>query len=102
MKLRLIACAALIAASPLVSTFAAEPSIGADNNKESTAVKDGAANNTHGAGYSSTMPMTGNASTTGMAPVGSGKVPGDNSTVAGDAAGTAVARSGAGGADGNK
>jgi len=95
MKLRLLACAALLAAGPLVSTFAAEPSIGAGNNREATEMKDGAAGNTHGA-----MPMAGGSMA--AAPVGAGNVPGDNSTVAGDRAGTAVARSGAGGADGNK
>jgi len=97
MKLHLIACAALLAASPLASTFAAEPGLGADNTHEATQTKDGSATNTLGSGYAATAPAPmAQAPMTSMpmaaAPTGSGVVPGDNSTVRGDSKATRMQR----------
>jgi hypothetical protein len=97
MRLSHLACAAVLAVSQIAGALAQgnlAPSVGADNQKEAADIKAGS-------GAHST---TGTAARSPTTPGGTGQtvVPGSNSTVAGDRASTAEARTGSGGSGGTK
>jgi hypothetical protein len=80
MKIYQFALAAFVAASPIVGAsigWGAEPSVGADNSKEATEIKDGSSTSLHKPGSTGTM-----------------VVQGDKSTVAGDKGATAATKTG--------
>jgi len=80
MKMYQFALAACVAASPFVGAsigWGAEPSVGADNAKEATAIKDGSTPSLHKPGSTGTTVVQGN-----------------KSTVAGDKGATAATKTG--------